>query len=310
MGFYNVEIPDYVQAMYVAAAAANMTIVQNITTVSLQDLAATLQSNPGDPCAGFYYLLDLIQARNPDFLYGTWSLNTTNLFQCMARRQYRPPATASVTGIGDINDPTWGWLNYGTFSINIWTGTTLAANTVTDPVWGTVSNFNTLMYQYWNLTGDLGYHATVASGPSLLIWSIKQANSLNGNAILAAMDTYKGSLLYGLTNLIPGTRHFNHSYYGLQNINTTTTNLIYPTAFPGAVPAIFPWKLVYPQSFLDSLKTNFFGTATNVVWISILCVFVGIVLIAVVIVIVIYCKFDAVFIPKDKKNAEWGAPST
>jgi hypothetical protein len=98
--------------------------------------------------------------------------------------------------------------------------------------------------------------------------------------------------------------------YCFQNTfpNASGINTVWPPTSTSYTPLVYPARAVFPPGYLDQFKAVSDTTVRNIL----LGIFVplgAILLIIGVVLLVVWWRYDAVFIPKSKMNAEWGSPS-
>jgi ABC-type branched-subunit amino acid transport system substrate-binding protein len=297
IGFYVVEIPGYVPEARQAALSLNMTELQNLTVLSL----ASIQDAVSGGCQYLDPFIETWKDLDPDFLIGTASVNTSTLVDCMNRKLWHPRALWLVTPPTFPTSQDWEALGY--VQEDIW----VPFGNYTDPIFGSIDQFNALFQQLWNVTGDLGYQATIATSGTMAAIAIEKAQSLDPYKIREQLLLLNMTTILGQVTLNPGTQSVARPYTCIQQISETKQTLIYPNVSE-TQNAIYPWKFVYPPSFLNSLKSHGLSNS-NKNWIIIGCI-LGFFLVAGLVVAVtigiIKWKYHTIFIAKEEgAGNEW-----
>lgn len=305
-GFYNPEVPDYVPRGYAAARELNMTIVRNATLFSL----AKIQASVG--CEYFDPFIDEWIKEDADLWIGTASVNSSDFINCVHRRKYHPRAIWAVTGLQPAGTPN-SWQAFGSMRISIWLSLLYGGN-FTDPLFGDIPGFNSFFKQMWNVTGDLGYQATVATSGTMLGLAFECAGSYDPDAVLACLDSFNETTLLGPLKFIPGTYHLDRPYLCIQQENDTKFDLVYGD-LPQVRALVYPWPAsgrmldFFPKAFLDSLKTNKHKTRDLVLIIFFPCFAFLVLVVLGVVGYMFKFKYYAIFVPRDdglEKGDEWG----
>jgi hypothetical protein len=279
------------------AVGYGMTKAFNDTILDPNIQAQYLQN--GDNCGYFDDLFANLVKYDPDIVIGTFGVYIDNLIDCMHRydhQYYNPKAFWLIVSSYFTNSSLWQV--EGSILADFW----VPGANFTDPFLKSVSYWNTIYQNTWvnNTLPFNGYSPTFGVAGTLLLNALVNTN---GTDVIAGLDNTNLLTIIGQMYLVPGTKIYNHPFYCSQRINATSTKPgtgIWPYNNPGFVPPVFPWDFSFPDSFrqeVDALYQNHLSLVAKIL----IGVFVSLFVIALIILVVmfiIYKKWELIFIPK------------
>jgi branched-chain amino acid transport system substrate-binding protein len=251
------DVPGFDTAVIAATNALNGTIrMLSNDVISLPTLAAAgaagKLNGDGAPLACDYFnsLIDKWISLDPDVWLGTASTYNFDLLVCMHRRGYHPRAGMwNFIAIGPAT-PADAWHYNGLLTQNGWDPYANFA----DSIFTNTQVFAQQIQLRYNFTA-LSYEAQMAVTGTMIVEVIKRTQSLDPFVIRDALVNYQGSTVANVdTHFIPGTQQTAQSRICFQAISANTTVATWPRDYANARNISYPWKFVYDQSFLDSLR--------------------------------------------------------
>jgi len=180
----------------------------------------------------------------PDILIGNLGLqDAPTLLHCLNERLYHPDIYFYTGGAFPLFRVATGWEAYGHFTQGFWD----VSINLPDPVFGTGATYSNLYFQLWNITAA-GYDAHFANTAVVATKAIMNAQSFEKLTLLNALNSFNEYTFYGNNSFTNGT--INQPYLCFQENDNGSMNVVYPTNFQGAVPAIYPYPFKYDATFL------------------------------------------------------------
>jgi len=180
----------------------------------------------------------------PDLIVGNLGLTyATILIHCLDELLYHPDIYFYTGGAFPLFRAAVGWEGYGHFTQGFWD---ISIN-LPDPVFGYGINYTNAYYNLWNITAA-GYDAHFVNSAVVATKAIMNIQSFSKPALLNALKTFNEYTFYGNNNFTNGL--INQPYICFQENNNASLNVVFPTDFPNAVPAMYPYPFQYDAAFL------------------------------------------------------------
>jgi len=180
----------------------------------------------------------------PDLLVGNMGLqDAPTLLHCLDQQLYHPDIYFYTGGAFPAFRAAAGWEAYGHFTQGFWD----VSIDLPDPIFGSGANYSNLYFKLWNITAA-GYDAHFANTAVVATKAILNAQSFDKQMLLNALNSFNELTFYGHNNFTKGI--INQPYLCFQENENGSMNVVYPTDYPGAVPAMYPYPFKYDAQFL------------------------------------------------------------